>query len=244
MLASLVVVTSIGGIARLQDQSGSYLVDTGSAVGTPQELAADLNYDLPEPPSWLTQPPPPTTTTTTAPPTTTTTTTTTTSTTSTTTAAPTTTSTTAAPTTTTTAPTSTTATTYPSGAIVASGAMAAKNSTDKCFQVEAPGTVGSSTSRRNCDNSAGQVLAAVGTPSVIALKWTDAANYGLCAEASGTTIVMTTCNGSAAQLFNVDLSGGWYHFTSQSTGLCLASKSTGLEIETCGGSNRQKFAFS
>ena len=52
-------------LALLQDESGSYLADTGSDIGQPRELAADIDPDLPTPPPWLTQPPPPTTTTTT-----------------------------------------------------------------------------------------------------------------------------------------------------------------------------------
>lgn len=60
-LVSVVVVGSIGAIAFLEDGSGSYLVDTGSDIGVPRELAADLDPDLPDPPPWLTQPPPPTT---------------------------------------------------------------------------------------------------------------------------------------------------------------------------------------
>ena len=64
LIVALVVVAAMGGILQLQDESGSYLVDTGSDIGTPRELAADMSPDLPEDPDWLVQPPPPTTTTT------------------------------------------------------------------------------------------------------------------------------------------------------------------------------------
>lgn len=60
-LGSLVVVASLGAITLLEDESGSYLVDTGSDIGVPRAFAADIDPDLPDSPPWLTVPPPPST---------------------------------------------------------------------------------------------------------------------------------------------------------------------------------------
>jgi len=240
---ALVVVAAMGGIMQLQDESGSYLVETGSDVGQPRELAADLSADLPDEPDWLPQPPPPTTTTT-AP--TTTSTVATTAPTSSTTAAPSSsTSTTAATTTSTTAATtSTTAASYPSGAVIYQGPMYSDRHESECYQVENPGQVGSSISRHNCDNGNDQKLAAIGSATVVALTWTDAPNAGLCVSAGSSKATMATCNGSAAQLFTVTVTSGWIQYKSQSNNLCIAEYGDDWELATCNtSSDRQRFKF-
>lgn len=68
LIMSLILTVSIGVITLLEDQSGSYLVDTGSDIGAPRGLAADFGLDDPATPPWLTQPPAPTTTTSTTTP--------------------------------------------------------------------------------------------------------------------------------------------------------------------------------
>ncbi len=64
LIMSLVTVTSIGALSLLQTAAGDYLQDTGSDIGTPRDLAIDIDPDLPDTPAWLSQPPPPTTSTT------------------------------------------------------------------------------------------------------------------------------------------------------------------------------------
>lgn len=247
-VVALVVVAAMGGIMQLQDESGSYLVETGSDVGQPRELAADMSADLPDEPDWLPQPPAPTTTTT-APTTTSTTVATTAATaaTSSTTAGPSsTTSTTAAATTTTTAAatTTTTAAAYPTGAVIYEGAMYSDRHNSECYQVENPGQVGSSISRHNCDNGNDQKLAAVGSATVVALKWTDAPNAGLCVSAGAAEATMATCNGSTAQLFTVTVTSGWIQYKSQSNNLCIAEYGDEWQMQTCSGSSdRQRFKF-
>ena len=59
LLAALVVVVGIGAITALEGESGSFLTETGSDIGTPREFAADIDPDLPEAPDWLAPPPPP-----------------------------------------------------------------------------------------------------------------------------------------------------------------------------------------
>lgn len=244
LIVALVVVAALGGIGQLQDESGSYLVETGSDVGQPRELAADMSADLPDEPNWLPQPPAPTTTTTAAPTTTTTvattasTTATTAASTTSTTAAATTTSTTAAPTTT------TTAAAYPVGAVIYQGAMYSDRHDDECYQVKNPGQVGSSISRHNCDNGNDQKLAAVGSATVVALKWTDSPNAGLCVSAGASKATMATCNGSSAQLFTVTVNNGWIQYKSQSNNLCIGEYSDDWQMETCNTStDRQRFKF-
>ncbi len=245
LVVSLVVVAAFGGIMQLQDESGSYLVETGSDVGQPRELAAEMSPDLPEEPNWLPQPPAPTTTTTA--PTTTSTTAATTSTTGATTTSTTaaTTSTTGATTTSTTAATtSTTAASYPVGAVIYQGAMYSDRHGGECYQVHNPGQVGSSISRHNCDNGNDQKIAAVGSATVVALKWTDTPNAGLCVSAGATKATMATCNGSSAQLFTVTVTNGWIQYKSQSNNLCIAEYSDDWQMETCNtSSDRQRFKF-
>lgn len=244
LIVALVVVAAMGGILQLQDESGSYLVDTGSDIGTPRELAADMSPDLPDEPDWLPQPPPPTTTTT-APPTTTTTVA------SSTTVAPTstTTSTTADTTTTTTASTtSTTAAGYPVGAVIYEGRIESKRRPDECFVIEQPGVVGSSTDRTGCSGGAsgnGQKQAAVGSATVVAIKWVSV-SPGHCLAASGSAAVMAVCDNATTQLFNVTVDGnGWIRFQLQSdTNRCLAEHSDGFQLDPCAGNeDRQTFKF-
>jgi hypothetical protein len=122
--------------------------------------------------------------------------------------------------------------------------MHSANRPTDCFQVENPGVSGSSTSRNTCTGGSDQKLAAVGTATVVAIKWTNAANNGLCLSASGATVVMATCSSNSAQLFNVTVVSGQVTFTSQTTALCLTERSTGLELESCSGSSRQLYTFS
>lgn len=235
LLVSLVVVTSIGAIQRLQTQSGSYLVATGSDVGTPQPLAAQLVTSVPVTPVWLTQPPAPTTTTT-APTTTTT------APTTTTTVATTTTS---ASTTTTSASTTTTASSYPTGGIIYQGAMYSMRHTGDCYQVESPYNAGASTGRYTCTSANNQKIKAVGTSGQVALTWN--AYSTLCLAASGTTTnVMATCGSATSQQFVVSVDGsGWVTFKPKgNTTLCVAEYSSGLELEACANTDRQKFKFS
>ncbi len=243
---SLVVVAAMGGIMQLQDESGSYLVETGSDVGQPRELAADMNPDLPEEPNWLPQPPAPTTTTT-APTTTSTaaaTTSTTSAATTSTTAAATTSTTAATSTSTTAATTSTTASSYPVGAVIYQGPMYSDRHEDECYQVKNPGQVGSSIERHNCDNGNNQKIAAVGSATVVALKWTDTPNAGLCVSAGASEATMATCNGTSAQLFTVTVTSGWIQYKSQSNNLCIAEYSDDWKMETCNtSSDRQRFKF-
>ncbi|MEL7157185.1 MAG: RICIN domain-containing protein [Actinomycetota bacterium] len=63
LIVSVVVTATIAVIALVEDQSGSYLVESGSSIGEPRGLAADYGLADPVSPPWLTQPPPPTTTT-------------------------------------------------------------------------------------------------------------------------------------------------------------------------------------
>lgn len=234
LLVSLVVVTAIGAVQRLQTQSGSYLVATGSDVGTPQPLAAQLVTSVPVTPVWLTQPPAPTTTTTIATTTTTVATTTTTASTTSTTAA----------TTTSTTTSTTTATSYPTGGIIYQGAMYSQRHTGDCYQIESPYNAGASTVRASCTGANSQKIQAVGTSGQVALTWTN--NSGLCLAASGTTTnVMATCSSATAQQYTVTVDGsGWITFKPKgSTSLCVAEYSSGLELESCAGTDRQKFKF-
>ncbi len=194
LVVALVVVAALGGIGQLQDESGSYLVETGSDVGQPRELAADMSADLPDEPDWLPQPPAPTTTTT-APTTTSTvattastvaTTSTTAATTSTTAA---TTSTTAATTTTTVATTSTTAASYPVGAVIYDGPMYSQRHTGDCYQIENPGQLNSSTDRVSCNNNNSQKIQAVGTATQVAIRW-KTVSTGHCLQENSTTAWM------------------------------------------------------
>ncbi|MGF1597026.1 MAG: Flp family type IVb pilin, partial [Acidimicrobiales bacterium] len=59
LVTSVVLVGALGALTMLEDESGSYLEDTGSDIAVPRELAADLDVDLPDPPDWLAAPPPP-----------------------------------------------------------------------------------------------------------------------------------------------------------------------------------------
>lgn len=241
MLIGLVVVVAIGAIGRLQSESGSYLVKTGSDVGTPRPLAADINPDLAAAPPWLTQPPAPTTTTTIA--TTTTVAPTTTLAATTTTLAATTTTTAAVTTTSTTLATTTTTVTYPTGAVINSGAMASDNQTNRCFVVSNPGQVGSSTDRVTCSGAGSQVVAAVGTNSQVALHFTNNTDKSLCLAANNTTVVMATCNGSTSQLYTRTVNNGLVFFASKLNNLCITERSTGLELEACNNGARQGFRF-
>lgn len=250
LLVALVVVAALGGIGQLQDESGSYLVETGSDVGQPRELAADMSADLPDEPAWLPQPPAPTTTTTA--PTTTTTVATTASTTATTaasttsTTAATTTSTTAATTTTTTATTtSTTAATYPVGAVIYDGPMRSQRHTSDCYQIESPGQLNSSTERVSCNGGNNQKIQAVGTATQVAIRW-KSVSTGHCLQENNNTVWMKACASGNNQLFTVTVDGsGWITFKSKSNNQCLAEYSSGLELETCSSSSdRQKFKFS
>lgn len=241
LIVALVVVAALGGIGQLQDESGSYLVETGSDVGQPRELAADMSADLPDEPNWLPQPPAPTTTTTA--PTTTTTVATTASTTATTAASST--STTAATTTTTASTTSTTAAAYPTGAVIYDGPMRSQRHTGDCYQIENPGQLSSSTDRVSCNGNNSQKIQAVGTATQVAIRWTSV-SPGHCLQENNTTVWMKSCAAGNNQQFGVTVDGsGWITFKSKSNNLCLAEYSSGLELETCSsGSDRQKFKFS
>ena len=251
LIVALVVVAALGGIGQLQDESGSYLVETGSDVGQPRELAADMSADLPDEPDWLPQPPAPTTTTT-APSTTSTTaaTTSTTAAATSTTAATTsttaaTTSTTAATTTTTVATTSTTAASYPTGAVIYDGPMYSQRHTGDCYQIENPGQLNSSTQRVTCNGGNNQKIQAVGTATEVAIRW-KSVSTGHCLAENSTTAWMKACAAGNAQLFTVTVdASGWITFKNKSNNLCLAEYSSGLELETCSSSSdRQKFKFS
>ncbi len=246
LIVALVVVAAMGGIMQLQDESGSYLVETGSDVGQPRELAADMSPDLPDEPNWLPQPPAPTTTTTTAPSTTSTTAATTSTTAATTSTTAATTSTTAATTTSTTAATtSTTAGSYPVGAVIYDGPMHSKRKTDQCFVIVSPGVVDSDTDRVDCSNANSQKIEAVGSATEVAIRW-KTVSAGHCLTASGITSVMKVCAADNNQLFTVTVDGsGWIRFQSKATpGKCLAEYSSGFEIEDCSNSSdRQKFKF-
>ncbi|MEZ5406395.1 MAG: ricin-type beta-trefoil lectin domain protein [Acidimicrobiales bacterium] len=249
LIVALVVVASLGGIMQLQDESGSYLVQTGSDVGQPRELAAEMSADLPEEPDWLPQPPAPTTTTT-APTTTTSTVATSVSTTDTTAATSTTadpTSTTAATTTTTTASTTTTTTaaSYPVGAVIYDGPMYSQRHTGDCYQIENSGQVNSSTGRYSCNGNNNQKIQAVGSATQVAIRW-KSISAGHCLTADNTTNRMTVCGPANAQQYTVTVDGsGWITFKNVDNNLCLAEHSSGLELETCSsGSDRQKFKFS
>lgn len=65
LILSLFVMATAAAIGLIEDESGSFLVDSGSRIGEPPPLAADYGLADPVTPPWLTQPPPPTTTTTT-----------------------------------------------------------------------------------------------------------------------------------------------------------------------------------
>lgn len=227
LLASMVVVASIGAISLLQDESGSYLVDTGSDIGTPRELASDIDPDLPEPPSWLTQPPPPTTTTTAAPTTTTTA------------------STTSSSSTSSSSATSTTAPSYPTGSVIHQGPMSSVSESTKCFQVKDPGIVGSEVEVNGCNGpDPTQELQTVGDPATVAIQFTEAINSGLCIADNGSTnVVMATCDGNDWQLFDVVDNGGSYTFVNRATGRCLRQGDNWLEVDACDSDSDQAFTF-
>ena len=59
LILALLVGSTIGVILLLEDNSGSFLEQAGSDIGTPRGLAADFGLDESATPSWLTQPPAP-----------------------------------------------------------------------------------------------------------------------------------------------------------------------------------------
>jgi hypothetical protein len=229
MLASLVVVVSIGAISFLEDESGSYLVETGSDVGTPRELAADIDPDLPDPPAWLSVPPAPTTTTTTIATTTT--------------MATTTTS--AVATTTTAVATTTTAVSYPVGLVTNQGYMHSRRDPNRCFDAQSPGVTGSSIKASTCVGAWAQEIKTVGDASTVALQFTDPPNASMCFSESSGSVVLAPCDGQPWQLFTVhDRGSGRFVFESQSSpGQCLHSHSNGLILKNCNFNRRQQMMF-
>ena len=231
ILASLVVVVSIGAITLLEDESGSYLEATGSDVGSPRALAADIDPDLPEPPPWLAVPPAPTTTVppTTVPPTT---------------AAPTTSV--PGPTTTVPGPTSTTApTSFPVGSVTNQGYMHSRRDPDQCFDAQSPGVTGSSIKTSTCVGAWAQEVKTVGDASTVALQFTDPPNASMCFSESGGNVVLAPCDGQAWQLFTVHGQGsGRFVYESRSRpGRCLESRSGGLDLRSCDYGRRQQMLF-
>jgi len=56
VIFALIVIASVVAIETLTTRSGSYLDSTGSDIGTPREHIADMDPDLPDPPSWVAGP--------------------------------------------------------------------------------------------------------------------------------------------------------------------------------------------
>ena len=228
MLVAVVVVTSIGALSLLEEESGSYLIDTGSDIGTPRELAADLDPDLPTAPAWLTQPPPPTTTTT-APPTTTTSSTPSSSSSSSSSSTP--------------SSSTSSSTTAPPAAIVFQGPVSNPLDASQCYEARDPGIAGSVIRDRNCNGGDEQVIVATGTATEVVITFNNAANAGFCFQEDGGRVILASCDGSDKQIFDVvDNGDGTDTLISRSSGLCVAGEGR-LRLFACDGNATQKFAL-
>lgn len=56
LVFALIVIGSLFAIDALTDTSGSYLSSTGDDIGEPREHIENMSNDLPDPPTWITNP--------------------------------------------------------------------------------------------------------------------------------------------------------------------------------------------
>ncbi|MGI9614475.1 MAG: RICIN domain-containing protein [Acidimicrobiales bacterium] len=105
--------------------------------------------------------------------------------------------------------------------------------------------MGSRVDRQNCNGGPAQNVEVVGDFGVVALRFTEPVNAGLCMAidpVDASRIVMATCNGSAAQLFNLIDNFGSYIFESIENGRCLDG-SAKLRARSCNGNPDRNFIF-
>jgi hypothetical protein len=132
---------------------------------------------------------------------------------------------------------------YPTGAVIVQGPMSSYDRPDKCFQANSPGVVGSGIDRRDCDGGADQDIAVVGAASIVALRFTDGPNAGLCFAESGYGVVLAPCDGGPAQLFDLVDNGSTFLVVSRSNGRCMRQSWLGLILWPCNGDDDQLFTF-
>jgi hypothetical protein len=116
----------------------------------------------------------------------------------------------------------------------------------RCYRVDAPGVVGSSVRRENCSGGPEQNVEAVGSGGIVALRFTEPVNAGLCAMIDpndDSWVVMAPCDGSARQQFTLVDNGGSHTLVSQENGSCLDSSGY-VRARNCDGDPDQRFTFS
>ncbi|MGF1598110.1 MAG: hypothetical protein ACFCVK_14455, partial [Acidimicrobiales bacterium] len=136
-----------------------------------------------------------------------------------------------------------------SGPLVYEGQFAALNDLERCFEVETPGTAGSTTTDVDCDDAAAQTVGAFGTVTEVTLIFTAPPNDTLCisSEIDGSNLVkVKPCDGADDQIWDVtDTGAGTYRFASRNVaGQCLRSTNSGLTLDSCTDNNSLRFTFS
>jgi hypothetical protein len=115
----------------------------------------------------------------------------------------------------------------------------------RCYRVENPGVVGSRVDRTSCTGGPDQIVEVVGDLGIVALRFTEPVNAGLCIAidpADPSRIVMATCDGTAAQQYNLIDNFGSYSFESLENGRCLDGGGK-LRARNCNGDPDRNFTF-